>query len=389
MVAFAKASPRAQPLTGTGTDTVLVLAIALLLVAGLVMVASASVAVAQSSSGDPLALFRRQALFVLFGLFAGFVVYRLPIVVWQSLSGLLFVAAIVMLCLVLVPGIGIRVNGAARWLDLGVTTLQVSELTKLLVIFYLAGYLVRHRVELRENYSAFFRPLVPVALVVLLLLFEPDLGAAVVLTCICLGMIYLAGVRLLPFFSSLLFVTAVLAVATILEPYRVRRLLSFQNPWDSAASDGYQLTQSLIAIGSGSWFGVGLGGSVQKMHYLPEQYNDFLFAVLAEELGLVGVTVILLLFATVILRSFMIGVQADRSEHKFGAYLVYGIALWIGMQALINIGVNMGVLPTKGLVLPFMSAGGSAMIVMLVSMALVLRVDLETRRSEIAVGRRH
>lgn len=369
-------------------DLVLLVSLGTLIVFGLVMLASASIALAEHNTGDPLAIFKRQSWYVCLGLFAAFVAYRLPLSVWQFADKWLWGIALCLLLSLYIPGLGVRSNGALRWLDLGLVTVQVSEIAKLLIAMYLAGYLVRHRQNLREKSWAFVAPLMLVSVVAGVLVLEPDMGAAVVLMCLSLGMIFMAGVRLLPFISVLFTATGVLTALMFMESYRVRRLMSFLNPWESATGDGYQLIQSLIAIGSGSWFGVGLGGSVQKMHYLPEQSNDFLFAVLAEELGLVGVFLLLVLYAVVVVRGFQIGAAADMAEHKFGAYLAYGISLWIGLQALVNIGVNMGVLPTKGLILPFMSQGGSAMVVMCVAAALLLRVHYETQLTPQVVSRK-
>ncbi len=369
-------------------DLVLLMSLGTLIVFGLVMLASASIALAEHNTGDPLAIFKRQSLYVAIGLFAAFCAYRLPLSMWQLADKWLWGIALCLLLILYIPGLGVRSNGALRWLDLGLVTVQVSEIAKLLIAMYLAGYLVRHRQSLREKAWAFVAPLMLVSVVAALLVLEPDMGAAVVLMCLSLGMIFMAGVRLLPFMSVLITAVGVMTMVMLMAPYRVRRLMSFMDPWQSASGDGYQLIQSLIAIGSGSWFGVGLGGSVQKMHYLPEQSNDFLFAVLAEELGLVGVFLLLMLYAIVVVRGFQIGAAADMAEQKFGAYLAYGISLWIGLQALVNIGVNMGVLPTKGLILPFMSQGGSAMVVMCVAAALLLRVHYETQLAPLVVSRK-
>ena len=369
-------------------DLVLVVSLGILILFGLVMLASASIALAEYKTGDSLAIFKRQTLYVGIGIFCAFIAYRLPLSVWQTADKWLFGIAFCLLLTLYIPGLGIRSNGALRWLDLGLVTVQVSEVAKLLIAMYLAGYLVRHRQSLREKSWAFVAPLGLVGLVAFLLVLEPDMGAAVVLMSLSLGMIFMAGVRLLPFVSVLFAATGVLTMLMFMESYRVRRLMSFMDPWQSASDDGYQLIQSLIAIGSGSWFGVGLGASVQKMHYLPEQSNDFLFAVVAEELGLVGVFLLLMLYAIVVVRGFQIGAAADMAEHKFGAYLAYGISLWIGLQALVNIGVNMGVLPTKGLILPFMSQGGSAMVVMCVAAALLLRVHYETQLTPHVISRK-
>jgi cell division protein FtsW len=243
---------------------------------------------------------------------------------------------------------------------------------------YLAGYMVRHGQSVRERFAGFIKPVLLVSFIALLLLAQPDYGAAVVVMSMTLGMLFLGGVRIIQFAMLLALIAGAFAVLAISSPYRLQRLTTFLDPWADPFNTGMQLTQSLMAIGSGSWFGVGLGGSVHKLFYLPEAHNDFLFAILAEELGLVGVVVVLLLYLWIVMRGFMIGAAAERNGHLFGAYLAFGLSLWIGLQAFINIGVNMGVLPTKGLTLPLMSAGGSSLVVMCAAMGLLFRVHLET-----------
>jgi len=281
---------------------------------------------------------------------------------------------------VLVPGVGRNVNGATRWLPLGFVNLQVSELAKLAVVVYAAGYLVRRGEEVRSTIQGFVKPLGVMLLFALLLLLEPDFGAVVVIGATLMGMLFLAGVRLWLFGLLLVAAAGALALLAITSPYRMERLTTFMNPWADPFDSGFQLTQALIAFGRGEWLGVGLGGSVQKLFYLPEAHTDFLFAVLAEELGLLGAVGVIALFAYVVWRGFAIGQVAARAGRHFAAYLSYGIALWIGMQAFINLGVNMGVLPTKGLTLPLMSYGGSSMLVSCIAVALLLRVDRETRQ---------
>ncbi len=281
-------------------------------------------------------------------------------------------------------GSGRQVNGATRWLPLGVFQLQVSELAKLLTIVYLAGYLVRRNQELRESVWGFLKPMGLLALICMLLLLEPDFGAAVVLLASALGMMYLAGVRIWQFSALLMVTGTAMASLAYFSPYRWARVVSFLNPWDDPFNSGFQLVQSLIAFGRGEWFGVGLGGSVQKLFYLPEAHTDFLLAVLAEELGVAGTALVIGLFTVLVWRAVLIGARAERVGRFFSAYVAYGIGLWIGLQAFVNIGVNMGVLPTKGLTLPLMSYGGSSMVVTCMALALLLRIGHEAARRELA-----
>ncbi len=359
-------------------DVGLAVALALLLGLGLVMVASASIGLAEKNFGSPYYYLQKQLVFVAIGLAGGWLMYQIPLRLWEHVSLPLLLLAFLLLGVVLIPGIGRTVNGATRWIMLGPVALQVSEVAKLLVALYLAGYMVRHGQAVRERFSGFLKPVFLVGLIAALLLLEPDYGAAVVIMAMSLGMLFLGGVRLVQFLLLLGLTAGSFALLAIMSPYRMQRLTSFLDPWADPYNTGFQLTHSLIAIGSGSWTGLGLGGSIQKLLYLPEPHNDFLFAILAEELGLVGVLTVLCLYIYVVFRGFAIGAAAERSGHFFGAYLAFGLSLWIGLQAFINIGVNMGVLPTKGLTLPLMSAGGSSMVVMCAALGLLLRVYRET-----------
>ncbi len=346
-----------------------------LLALGLVMVASASISIAERQTGQPFYYFWRQALFVVIGLLTGALILRTRLVYWERLGSVLLLFGLVLLVAVL--GLGREINGSTRWLGLGLFNLQPSELMKLFIVVYLAGYLVRRGEEVRSSVKGFLKPMLLVGLIGGLLLAEPDFGAAVVITATVLGMMFLGGVRLWQFgvlFASTLGAAAALVLAT---PYRMARLTSFADPWADPFDSGFQLTQALIAFGRGEWWGVGLGGSVQKLFYLPEAHTDFLFAVLAEELGLVGVLIVVGLFALLVWRAFVIGHRAQQAGSDFGAYLSYGLGLWLGMQAFINLGVNMGVLPTKGLTLPLMSYGGSSIVVTCMACALLLRVSHE------------
>jgi cell division protein FtsW len=359
-------------------DIGLFLVVVALIGLGLVMVASSSIGVAEKTYHDPFHFIVRQSVYVAIGMALAFVMYELPLRLWETMGPFLLLLSFALLVLVLIPGVGKTVNGATRWVDLAVFDIQVSEIVKLLMVMYMAGYIVRHVEAIRSTLGGFFKPLAVVAALSGLLLIEPDFGASVVILLVTMGMMFLGGVRLVQFASLFAIAAGLFAIIAVATPYRLQRLTSFLDPWADPLHTGYQLTQALIAIGSGSWFGAGLGSSIQKLFYLPEAHNDFMFAILAEELGLVGVMTVLLLFVYAVWRAFAIGATAERSGHLFGAYIAFGIGLWVGIQAFVNIGVNMGILPTKGLTLPFMSAGGSSMIMMCAAMGLLLRVHRET-----------
>ena len=360
-------------------DYWLVVSVMILATLGLVMVASASITFADRELGQPFYYAFRQAIFIGLGLALGVLLFKVRLVELERLGMVLLLSAFAMLLLVLVPGVGVEVNGAARWMNAGLFRLQVSEPAKLMFIVYLASYLARHGDEVRTRISGFMKPVGLLAIAALLLLLEPDFGATVVLTVTVMGMIFMAGVKLVQFSGALGLAGLLLASLAVSSPYRMHRLTTFMDPWADPFNSGFQLTQSLIAIGRGEWFGVGLGASIQKLFYLPEAHTDFVFAVLAEELGLLGVCLIIVLYAVLVWRAFVIAAQAVRAENLFAAYLAYGIGIWFGLQSFINVGVNMGLLPTKGLTLPLMSYGGSSMIVMCAAVALLLRIDYETR----------
>ncbi len=358
-------------------DMPLLLTALVLLGLGLVMIASASIGIAERQAGEPFYYFYRQGLFVVMGLIAAFVVAQLPSDIWRQMGPLLVLVSLLLLATLLIPGVGRTVNGSTRWLALGVFNLQVSEFVKLAVVIYLAGYLVRHGEAVRQTAGGFLKPMALVSLFAVLLLAQPDFGAASVLLATALGMMFLGGVRLWLFGLLVMLALGSLALLAISSPYRLERLTTFLNPWADPFNSGFQLTQALIAFGRGEWLGVGLGGSVQKLFYLPEAHTDFVYAVLAEELGLVGAALVVVLFALLIWRIFRIGRQAALAGNFFGSHLAYGVALWLAMQAFINMGVNMGLLPTKGLTLPLVSYGGSSMLVTCVAIALTLRVGYE------------
>lgn len=358
-----------------------------LLAAGIVMVASASITLADRHYGEPLYFLYRHLIFTALGLGLGLAAASLPLQRWQSLAPLLFPLAAVLLVAVLIPGLGHVVNGSRRWIGFGSLNFQPSELMKLCMVIFMAAYLARHGDAVRTSLQGFGKPLLLLLVVAVLLMLEPDFGATAVLAASVLGLLFLAGMRLWPFALLAGVIGSGLGILALAAPYRLERLSSFMNPWADPFNSGFQLTQALIAFGRGGWFGVGLGGSVQKLNYLPEAHTDFVFAVLAEELGLIGSVVVIGLFALVIARAWLIAARAERGGNAFAAYLAYGIALWLGVQAIVNIGVNMGVLPTKGLTLPLLSYGGSSQVIMLIACALLLRVDHETRAAR--RGRNH
>ncbi len=340
---------------------------------GAVMIFSSSIPFAEKIYTDPFHFINRQIVFMMLGVFIAFVMFKVPVDNWERYGPLMLIGALLLLVLVLVPGIGKEVNGSRRWLNLGLFSVQVSEAVKLFIIVYLAGYLVRRGDLLQHDFGAFVRPLLLICGAGFLLMLEPDFGATVVIVFTAMGMLFVGGVRFRQFF---ILITALAGVAVLLvwfSPYRMRRLTSFLNPWEDPFNDGFQLSQSLIAIGSGSWTGVGLGSSVQKLFYLPESHTDFLFAVYAEETGLIGVLVLISLFSFVVWRCIAIAAEADAQGNRFAGFVAMGIGIWFGLQAFINIGVNMGILPTKGITLPLMSYGGSSILTTCVAFAFVVK----------------
>lgn len=374
-----------------GLDGPFAAAVATLMAWGLVMVASASVAIGEKLTGNPLFFFERQLVFLGLGTVAGYVIFAVPMKTWEQLGPVLMVIALALLVIVLIPGIGLRINNARRWLDFfHLFRLQVSEPARLAVIVYMAGYIVRRQARLQSEPMGLFAPFIPLTVVAFLLLLEPDFGATAILFAVAIMMLFLGGARLDILGGVFAVLSALLAIIATAAAYRMKRLMSFVDPWADAERTGWQLTQSLIAVGRGEWFGVGLGNSVQKLLYLPEMHTDFIFAILAEEFGLCGVLILMILFAVVVWRGFMIGAEAQRQGARFPAYLCYGLSSWLGLQALINMAVNMGLLPTKGLTLPFISYGGSSLITVCVMVAMILRVDHENRLARVGhptVGR--
>jgi cell division protein FtsW len=360
-------------------DKWLLVAIIGLLFFGLLMVASSSVMISSKYYQQPFHFLVRQVCYLVLGLFVGMFVMRVDTSIWEKWSAPLLLVCLVMLVIVLIPGIGRVVNGSRRWLTLGPVSIQVSEILKLSMILYLAGYLVRQQQRAQSEVFDFIKPLGLLALIAVLLLAEPDFGATVVISATVMVMLFLAGVKLRYYAGLVLLMVASLGVLAVSSPYRMARLTAFLNPWADQFNSGYQLTQSLIAFGRGGWFGTGLGGSVQKLLYLPEAHTDFMFAVLAEELGLLGVLLVLILYSILVVRGLLIGFRAYQAERFFAAYTAYGITFWLGMQAAINMGVNAGLLPTKGLTLPLLSYGGASLVVNCIALALLLRIDHETR----------
>ncbi len=374
---FAQNAPAAE------YDRSLAWAALLLAALGMVMVYSASIATSEASrhTGHNSAYFLfRHGLYLGLALAAATAVFLVPVRLWQQAAPWLFLGAVALLALVLVPGVGREVNGARRWLSLYVVNVQPSELAKLAVVLYAADYTVRKHAVMKS----FKKGLLPMLAVMLgmawLLLREPDFGALVVITAIAFGILFLGAMNG-RHFAALLAMLAVGFVGLVLSsPYRMQRIFGFMDPWSDPYGRGYQLSHALIAFGRGEWTGVGLGASVEKLHYLPEAHTDFLLAVIAEELGLAGIAAVIALFAWIVLRAFAIGRQAALRERHFAALAAQGIGIWMGLQAAINMGVNMGMLPTKGLTLPLMSFGGSGLVVNCVAVAILLRIDWENRQ---------
>ncbi|MFN3918793.1 MAG: putative lipid II flippase FtsW [Methylohalobius sp.] len=360
-----------------------------LLLWGYVMMTSASLHLGE----DGFYFARRQLLHLGLGLLAGAMTLAVPLKRWFKLGPLLLVVGFGLLVAVKLPGIGVTVNGSTRWLNLGGVRVQVSEVFKWIACCYLAGYVVRHAEELRRRALALYRPLLLLGLGAGLLLWEPDFGAAAILMATALGVLFLAGARLLPLLSLLGGLGAAAVGLMISEAYRFRRLEAFLDPFAHAQDSGYQLVQALIAFGRGGLFGVGLGNSVQKMFYLPEGHTDFLLAVIGEELGFVGVGGVGVGFSLLLWRIFAAARLAQLSGQAFGTWLAYGVGIWLGLQVLVNMGVNLGVLPTKGLTLPLMSYGGGSLVVDCMALGLVLRVYAEARAEvtlrDVSVKGRH
>jgi len=364
-----------------------------LMTIGLLMMTSASVEIGNVQYGDPFYFLKRQLFFSVLSVAIVVVTLSVPLSFWHSFSGPLLVVAFVLLGMVLVPGIGKVVNGSARWIDLGFYNLQPSEMAKLAIVFYFAAYLERRRTEVIDTWMGFFKPMLLLAAAIVLLHFEPDHGAMVIMIGTCFSMIFLAGAKLHRFVLVLLCCLSAVVVLAIMKPYVLDRFSSFLNPWaaEYVYGEGYQLTQALIAFGRGGIFGEGLGNSIQKLYFLPEAQTDFVLAIVAEEFGLVGVTTIIGLFTALVAQAFAIGRRVEASGNLYPAYVAYGIAMLFACQTLINVGVNIGLLPTKGLTLPFLSYGGNSLLVSCFMVAILVRIQFEyalAQSPELQRGRR-
>lgn len=366
------------PVMAMPDPALLGLSVSLILV-GLVAISSASIEYAEINYNSTSFHTLRHLIYMAVAGVAAVVVYRIPLEFWEETGWVWLFVALALLILVLIPGIGLEVNGSQRWLPLGPFTLQPSEFAKLAMIVYLAGYMVRREHEVRNEWQGFLKPMAVLFAATLLLMVEPDFGATVIVAGSAFGMLFLAGVRLGHFLLVLAGALGALLVLVVSEPYRVKRLTAYTDPWADPYDTGFQLTQSLIAFGRGEWFGVGLGNSVQKLFYLPEAHTDFVFSIWAEETGFVGALAVILLYAALIGRILWTGRAAQLAAYPFGAYLCYGVALVFSGQAFVNMGVSSGLLPTKGLTLPFISYGGTSLIVSCVMLALVLRVGQQVR----------
>lgn len=365
-------------------DQPLVWVVVLLMLFGMVMVYSASIALHDSPKYANYKTWHflvRQAMFIGVSLLVGLMVFRIKIETWQAVAPYLFVGTLILLVLVLIPGISKGVNGAKRWLSLGVFNVQPSELMKLFVVLYAADYTVRKQEVMHKLTRGFMPMMLAVGVVGLLLLLEPDLGAFGVIVCIAMGILFLGGINGIWFGGISMMLVGMFSLVIILSPWRRERIFAYMNPWaeENALGRAYQLSHSLIAFGRGELFGVGLGGSVEKLHYLPEAHTDFLLAVIGEELGFFGVLAVVLLFYWLVKHGFEIGRQAIALDLTFAGLVAKGIGIWIGVQAFINMGVNLGLLPTKGLTLPLMSYGGSGVLINCIGLAILLRIDYENR----------
>lgn len=360
-------------------DQVLMLTVAGIVLLGLVMVTSASISIADRQMQEPLYYLERQSIGLIMGLIAAVFMMFIPTSVWERMAMPLLLLGFLLLVLVLIPGVGHEVNGSRRWLRAGFMNFQASELARVLLLTYLASYVVRRQQELKEELRGFLKPLGVLMAAAALLLLEPDFGAATVLMATGLGVLFLAGVKLRHFLALVMLAAGGMALIAVTSAYRLKRLTAFLDPFADPFNSGFQLTQSLIAIGRGELFGVGLGSSVQKLFYLPEAHTDFVFAILAEELGLVGVLGTLALFVILVWRAFRISRMAAEAGLAFQAYCAAGFGIWLALQTFINVGVNLGLLPTKGLTLPLMSYGGSSVLVTLGWIGLLMRINHEAQ----------
>ena len=364
-------------------DYGVLLGVLFLLGLGFVMVASASMPIADRNYGDPFFFVLRHGFAVTLALLSGALCFAVPINTWERYAPWLLLFGIALLVVLLLPGVGRTVNGATRWIPLGVLNLQPSELMKFFAVLYVCDYLIRRQLEVQTSVIGFLRPMVPIGVACALIMVQPDFGTTAVILATVMGLLFLGGVRILSFVVLFLGVAVALAGLIIVEPYRLQRVTSFLKPFDDPFNTGYQLSQALIAFGRGEWFGVGLGNGIQKQFYLPEAHTDFLLAVVGEEFGLLGVLLVICIFAFLTWRAFSIGNRARAQGEGFSCYAAHGFGLMLGLQAFVNVGVNTGLLPTKGLPLPFMSYGSNALIVAVMAAAVLLRIDCELRRKAV------
>lgn len=348
-----------------------------LMVIGLIMVFSASTSVSMRMEDQPFYFVIRQGAYLVAAVISAAIVMQIPLSRWQQFSIPMLFISLGLLVTVLI--VGRSVNGAVRWLPLGIITLQPAEVMKLSLLLFIAGYLVRRHGEVRESMAGFLKPLVVLIIIAVLLLAQPDLGSIVVMFVTTVGMLFIAGAKLWQFGALLVTGIGLVILLIVMEPYRVRRVTSFLDPWQDPFGSGYQLTQSLMAFGRGDWWGQGLGNSIQKLEYLPEAHTDFVIAVLAEELGLVGVLLVLVMTFSLVFRAFFIGKRCLESNQLFGGFIAFGVGIWFAFQTLVNVGAAAGIMPTKGLTLPLVSYGGSSLLIMSIAVALLLRSDHEYR----------
>ncbi len=350
-----------------------------LVVLGLIMVCSSAIMVSSAQFHQPFYYFTRQLIFLSLGLISAKIILHIDTTIWHKYSVYAILICFFLLLIVLIPGVGKVVNGARRWLSFGLIGIQVSELAKVAMVLYMASYLVRQKEKVTSQFSGFINPMIVLGVVSLLLLCEPDFGATVVISFTVMSMLFLAGVKFRYYIVFLILIGVGLGFMAISSPYRVARLTAFLDPWADQFNTGYQLTQALIAFGRGGIWGVGLGDSIQKLFYLPESHTDFLFAVLAEELGFAGVMLVVILYCILIVRGIKIANKAFMQERLFAAYVAYGLTFWLALQSFINMGVNAGLLPTKGLTLPLLSYGGASLIINCIMIACLLRIDFENK----------
>lgn len=356
----------------------------LLLGISLVMVYSSSIDIAAASKSlnyQNYYYLLRQSIYILLGLISGYIAFQIPIYFWQKMAPYIFILGLILLILVLIPGIGKEVNGSQRWISLGITNFQPSEFVKLATIIYASDYVLRKSKQMRTIVKGFLPMLGVVVFTGFLLLLEPDFGALAVITMVAMGILFLGGLSYKIFFGLMIFTPISIYFLIINSPYRMQRIVAFLDPWADPYGKGYQLIHSLIAFGRGEYFGVGLGASVEKQLYLPEAHTDFILAVIGEEFGLFGVTIVIGLFVFLILRMFSIAKDSIQNKKHFPALMAQGVALWFAFQGVINMGVNLGLFPTKGLTLPLLSYGGSGILLNMIAVAIVLRVDHENRRN--------